>query len=584
MRTTISIILLAACGAALVACADADPSTGDTTAAPAATAARTTPPDLCDEESHEPVPRPGGSCTFEVSLDSITNVTGQGISEGAMEVNVVASSDAHSKGWPGALPAVHAQFIPGSTVPVGKGYVLATYTVAPGSQQQAKVCADFTEVDNGGTNGGDDTGRACTNVTMTATAAGPGRVLCTATPSAPTVETELCGDNQCNGRFAANFDVMVQDADLDGTANEDDFTPDVCDEEEKGQKGRASLIYFHMGNGPMETFFQAFGTDLSKAMTGYDYKVVILDPTYAGPFLVNAPALAQADLILDPYEDNLYAAMREITRRGYDMDLWIWSHGAQFSRDGGHTFHTEIMSEDDGECWDPHGHEVCGNGLDDDQDGVVDEAACIVKPPGPPDEICWNALDDDADGIVDEADGIWDTEIAQNLTPTRIGTPLVPIRMTYSIACFNEGMNWAWSQVGAYVTSGTIGVDFYPVFYGGFADAWNASSSYSAAVVASDRPGDRSLVNTYVDAQAVPWDCDDITLPNHDEELLSVRDRNACAHDFFVNDGGTDDAVYDLGHSYDDTVSGQANMDAQSARVIDGDGAIHKFLPATLTW
>ena len=578
---TIAFIIISSLGlvGGLGACTEVadEPATSTVTAASTAS-----PPDLCDEVNHEPVPRPGGSCTFEVSLDSVTVTAGQGISEGALELNVQASAGTATTSWPGALPAVHDDFVPGTTVPAGKGHVIASFTVPAGQVKKVKTCASFTEVDNGGANGVDDVGSACTQVTMTATAAAGGKVVCSATPAAPTVSATLCGDNQCLGSAAAHFEVMVKDADMDGVENDEDFTPDVCDQAEKGQKGRASLVYFHMGDGPMTTFFQAFATDLSKALAGYDYRVVILDPTYAGPFLVNAQALGQADLVLDPFEDNLYLAMQEITRRGYDMDIWIWSHGAQMTRVG--LQRTDIMSLDEDECA-PMPDEICGNGLDDDGDALVDEGDCGPVPQG---EICWNGSDDDGDGFVDEADGIFDSEIVQHLTPDRIGTTLVPIRMVYSIACFAEGMNWAWDLVGAYVTSGTLGIDFYPVFYGGFADAWSSASTYADAVVLSDKPGDRSLVNTYVDLQSVPWNCDDVSFPNGQEELLEVRALNPCARDFFVDDDGAevgDDAVYDIGASaYDASLSGQANMDAQSTRIIDGDGTIRKFVPATLSW
>lgn len=66
-----------------------------------------------------------------------------------------------------------------------------------------------------------------------------------------------------------------------------------------------------------------------------------------------------------------------------------------------------------------------------------------------------------------------------------------------------------------------------------------------------------------------------------------MRGQNPCARDFFVDDDGdgtADDAVHNLADDYDPTRSGQANMDAQSRRFIDGDGTIKKFVPATLSW
>ena len=52
--------------------------------------------------------------------------------------------------------------------------------------------------------------------------------------------------------------------------------------------------------------------------------------------------------------------------------------------------------------------ETCGDGLDNDCDGVVDDGCTPVCVPGP--EVCGNGIDDDCDGAVDEAclgDRVW---------------------------------------------------------------------------------------------------------------------------------------------------------------------------------
>jgi len=50
----------------------------------------------------------------------------------------------------------------------------------------------------------------------------------------------------------------------------------------------------------------------------------------------------------------------------------------------------------------PPGPEICGNGLDDNNDGTIDEG-CITPPPPPPaQEICGNNVDDNGNGQVDE--------------------------------------------------------------------------------------------------------------------------------------------------------------------------------------
>jgi hypothetical protein len=50
--------------------------------------------------------------------------------------------------------------------------------------------------------------------------------------------------------------------------------------------------------------------------------------------------------------------------------------------------------------------EICGNGVDDDGDGLIDlrDPDC-ARPPPPTPEICENGIDDDGDGIIDEDPG-----------------------------------------------------------------------------------------------------------------------------------------------------------------------------------
>jgi hypothetical protein len=44
--------------------------------------------------------------------------------------------------------------------------------------------------------------------------------------------------------------------------------------------------------------------------------------------------------------------------------------------------------------------EICGNGLDDDGDGLVDEGC--APPPPPPAEVCGDGIDNNGDGLIDE--------------------------------------------------------------------------------------------------------------------------------------------------------------------------------------
>lgn len=574
------IVLMSSLGACAEVEEDAVPETG-------AAFMKPVKPLQCDPNEPAPPIYIAGSCTFEIRLDQVENLNGQGVSEGDMEVSVVASAGTNpAVAWPSSsvpLPpglTATSDFFVGEANPTGNGMVLATVTVPSNTQRVVPACATFTEHDNGGANGVNDVGTACVNITLTATSLPGGKIRCDSSPQAPAAETDLCGDNQCNGRFKAHFEVMVSDADGDEVINELDFTPGICDEELKGQLGRASLIYFHMGDGPMTTLGQHLGTNLGKATTGYDYVVMVMDEVSAGPFMLNQAALNAADLTLLPTEANLYEAMQEITKRGYDMDIWIWSHGWQVWNADGITSYTKFETTGGETCTHLPSGELCGNNLDDDADNLIDEAACAAIPGG---ELCWTFADEDGDGIIDESEGIWDYEITQQLVQALIGTDLVPIRMVYSGACYHQGMNWAWETVGAYVASGTENINFYPNYYAAFADAWDAGQPYGTSAALSSSAGARAAVHGYMSWLSGSFNCDDIG-DGVWEEGLSVLNTNECSRDFFVNDGGGDNYQYDIGDDFDPALSGIANMDAQSLRFILGNATIQKYSPATLTW
>lgn len=72
--------------------------------------------------------------------------------------------------------------------------------------------------------------------------------------------------------------------------------------------------------------------------------------------------------------------------------------------------------------------EVCGNGIDDDGDGLIDEG-CTPTPP--PAEVCGNGIDDDRDGLIDEG-----------CAPPPPAAPEIVIH-TASVPTANLKGNWA---------------------------------------------------------------------------------------------------------------------------------------------
>jgi hypothetical protein len=332
-------------------------------------------------------------------------------------------------------------------------------------------------------------------------------------------------DGNCkstNGRYTAEFSLMMADADHDEVENTEDWTPDICDEANKGQLGRASFTYFHYGDGAFTDLAQHLGTDLSKAQVDYDFTVLVMLPRKFAGFLVDRTAILNADLLLDPTDPNFYLGLREITRRGLDMDIYLHSHGHLDGADGA-DFET-----------------------------------------------------------LDENNPITDTELVERLAPELIGTPAVPIRMVYSGACYHGNFDAAWRSVGAKVVSGTWSINFYPNFYGNFADAWNAGDDYATSVAVSETASAKAAAQSFLEVQAASFVCDED--PSGDYWVLGT---NACSENFFTDtdgDEGPDEAGYKLNDDYDPNLSGLENMNNASIRWIDGYLTVRKFVPLRLTW
>lgn len=418
---------------------------------------------------------------------------------------------------------------------------LGTYEVAKNHTKKVKVCARFTEVDDLSK---DDVGSDCETITLHCPEAG-GHVPVTA---------DLCQGGDCSvhtGKMSADIRIETADADRDCVANADDYTPDPCDEALKGQKCRASLVYFAYENGAFDNLVQNLGTDLVPAMTGYDRVVLLIDSDNIGPFNMNPAALAAADVVMLPTEQNFFASLQDLTSRGCEITTWMFSHGSPL--------------------W------------------VAQADSSVLSEGG---EITTMADDDTTMSPTITTD-----ELLADTDPANSGTSSVPVRMTYGTPCFYEKWNQAWLTVGAKVTAGAFDINFRPNFYDNFVTNWNAGQTYGDSLAREYSAGKEKLAFDFIAAQGMlpPWLCVGNT----------VLGKNACAQNFFTDTDlqpmvdstgayvdGADEAEYGIGGplwdtagiTYDPTMSGAANMRRSSAKVLVGDPRISKNSPATLTW
>ncbi|MBL9026484.1 MAG: hypothetical protein JNL21_30080, partial [Myxococcales bacterium] len=341
MQTKLSLIPLLAILAGCTANDDGPSVDADTTERTAeASAASTWNPhgpytkqqleQLCNDPEWTPsTPPQGGVCSIEVRLTKSTLVNGQGPTEGRAEASFSASADPQDPALPTTSDNVPTQdYNPGQSN--GQNVDLGTYEVAVGTLELVEVCVDFVEHDNGGTNGVDDLATACTTLALRCSAADtngdgmPDGAAATTTTLGP---VQLCGDNQCNGSVSAVVETMAADADMDDVPNDEDFTPDLCDEVEKGDGGIGLIVYYHFGDNWLTSLFQGIGTSIAATYSEYDYVILVSDQDASNPMNINASMFREADLVLPPTREGLMDAMREMTSKGYRFDMNVFSHG-----------------------------------------------------------------------------------------------------------------------------------------------------------------------------------------------------------------------------------------------------------------
>ncbi|KIG17960.1 hypothetical protein DB30_02175 [Enhygromyxa salina] len=439
-------------------------------------------PQLCENPEGEPSRPPvAGKCEIDVRLIQTKFVTGQGVSEGRAEMSTKVTATA-----PNGTQTVAS--VPELVYNVGQkqrhNMSLGTYMVNAGASKNISVCAEFTEHDNGGVNGGDDIGNACTNVLLECDPVNGQPTFTKVVGAAP-----LCGDNQCNGSASAKVEVMRADADYDGVENEDDFTPEPCDEVDKGKEGVALLLYFHYDDDNFTTLAQSLGTNLSKHYASYDYVALVMDNDTSNANNTSAQAFKQADAVFEPSRDGILDAMRHLTALGYRFDVKTHAHGYKSGLSDS-SFETLV------------GSNITGDWLE--------------------------------------------TATAPNLIGTARGG--VPIVALWGTTCYQGRQIDSWETVGAIVASGAVDVNFYPNAWINYWDAWVAGTPYRTSVDDSVTPLVVGASQTLIaaDGAVAPFWC---VSPNT-VLGLNICAEDYFNNDVGPNEAGYNiQAVYDHGQS-----------------------------------
>jgi hypothetical protein len=401
-----------------------------------------------------------------------------------------------------------------------KDKLLGEYIVQVGDTERIQVCAEFTEHDNGGPNGDDDVGTGCVEFVLS----------CDAVNGQPTEKenigpVELCGPNQCNGSMSSKIQVMRADADGDCVENDDDFTPELCDEANKGSNGVALLQYFHFDDDALTTLVQTVGVTLQQSYNSYDFVVLLIDEESSNPFIIgpalaaNGGALRKADLVFPPTRAGLMNAMQELTARGYRFDADIHAHGYKNGK--------------------------TDSGFDTLNGGGIS--------------------------------GTWLTKATE---PDVIGTNRggIPIVAWWSTTCWAERQLDACQDIGAVAASGSKSINFFPNTYTNYlwgpwaplGAGWLTGATYRNAVDNSLTFDVELVVSNFLYAQGAtpPWN-----YPHSGICPGGILGQNNCAEDFFMTGTGND-AAYNIEDVYDITQSGWANVNIAYERSFVGNDSI----------
>lgn len=197
----------------------------------------------------------------------------------------------------------------------------------------------------------------------------------------------------------------------------------------------ASLIYFNFGENSEYTQFFQDTVKLKKAMEGYQ-RVVLLKSQETPSWLDLSEADEKnADAMMSATKDNFFNQIKDLTEKGYFIDIYIFAHG-----------------------W-------------NDQFGPKNNNAQIIT----------------------------SSDITSRLSQFATGYKTIPIRTVWGTTCYGSTLAEEWQNVGAKTVAGAKYVSFYPNAFGNFINDWNKGNvSFNTAVSNSDTTFVRSTVQTYI--------------------------------------------------------------------------------------
>jgi hypothetical protein len=209
-------------------------------------------------------------------------------------------------------------------------------------------------------------------------------------------------------------------------------------------------------------------------MEGYDKKVLLKHETLPSWADLSEKDEKLADIKDIPTKANLFKYIIQLAKDGYDIDLFIFSHG-------------------------------------------------------------WTDKFKASKGSHGSEDSVTADDIKNELHPSKTGLAQMPIRIVWGTNCYGQTLGETWRSVGAKATAGARYVNFYPNSFGHFINDWNRGNlSFGSAVGNSDTDAVRTVAQSFISLGDAPakkkagkWDGCPFG--------KTVLGDDPCAKDYFVS-------------------------------------------------
>ena len=294
------------------------------------------------------------------------------------------------------------------------------------------------------------------------------------------------------GQWAVGVDVHTKDDSITGlalrcaspvvddvVAQDPTLTLKPATKTVKATGKKASIIFSHWGDSKFRTLFQEGQINLSNVIEPYQKSILLSHDTMPDWMDGNDKARETASEVKAPTLANLASSLESLADQGFEIDLFVFSHGwpEQFKGTHGSFSDTDYITSDD-----------------------------IRK-------------------------------LAQSGS-SYTGYASLPIRIVFQMNCYGSTLNDDWRAIGADASMGTKFVNFKVNTFNSFAKAWTGGSTFSSAVAELDSKSAWTVVDLLILGDARVTANDDYADNGRSWSGCplgrTVLGKHSCAEDYFL--------------------------------------------------